>query len=162
MSDDTQHGNPAGHGSFEHQDLSPRSIFYFLLILGVATIICIFLLGGVYEFLDKREHALQPPVNPLVTNVPEDTRHVATGYPQTVFPDPKLEEDERTQLNGIRMAEQKTLYSYGWVNEQQGIVRIPIDRAMDLLVQRGLPVRPQSSADASSNAAGSEAKARKK
>jgi hypothetical protein len=148
MSDDTQHGNLAGHGSFEHQDLSPRSILYFLLILGLATIFCIFLLRGVYEFLDKREHALQPPVNPLITNVPEDTRHVAPGYPQTVFPDPKLEEDERTQLNGIRMAEERTLYSYGWVNEQQGVVHIPIDRAMDLLVQKGLPVQPQGEVNA--------------
>jgi hypothetical protein len=148
MADDTQHGNPAGHGSFEHQDLSPRSIFYFLLILGIATVFCIFLLRGVYEFLDKRERALQPPVNPLITNVPEDTRHVAPGYPQSVFPDPKLEEDERSQLDGIRMAEEKTLYSYGWVNEQQGIVHIPIDRAMDLLVQKGLPVRPQGEANA--------------
>lgn len=158
MADDTQHGNPAGHSTFEHQDLSPRSILYFLLALGIATIVCIFILRGVYEFLDKYERASQPAVNPLITNVPEDTRHVAPRYPQTAFPDPRLEEDERTQLNGIRTEEEKTLYSYGWVNEQQGIVRIPIDRAMDLIVQRGLPVRPQEEKTGSSPAsrAGSE------
>jgi hypothetical protein len=146
MTDDTKHGNPGGHGSFEHQDLSPRSILYFLMVLGVATIVCIFILRGVYEFLDKRERASQPEVNPLVTNVPEDTRHVLARYPQTAFPDPKLEEDERTQLNGIRTAEEKMLYSYGWVNEQNGTVHIPIERAMDLIVQRGLSVRPQTEA----------------
>ncbi len=146
MADDTQHGNPGGHGAFERRDLSPRSILYFLIALGVGVIVSIFILRGVYVFLDKRERASQPVVNPLITNVPEDTRHVARGYPQTAFPNPKLEEDERTQLNGIRTAEEKTLYSYGWINEQQGIVRIPIERAMDLLVQRGLPVRPESSA----------------
>jgi hypothetical protein len=145
MPDDTQHGNPGGHGAFEQQDLTPRNILYFLLVLAISTIVCIFLLRGVYDFLDKREKASQPAVNPLVTNIPEDTRHVAPRYPQTVFPDPKLEEDERTQLNGIRTAEEQTLYSYGWVNEEQGVVRIPIERAMDLIVQRGLPVRPQSS-----------------
>jgi len=146
MADDTQHGNPGGHGAFERQDLSPRNILYFLILLGVGIVVSIFILRGVYDFLDKHERASQPAVNPLITNVPEDTRHVPRGYPQTAFPSPKLEEDERTQLDGILTAEEKTLYSYGWVNEQQGIVRIPIERAMDLLVQRGLPVRPQGSA----------------
>lgn len=146
MPDDTQHGNPGGHGAFERQDLSPRNIFYFLIILGVSIIASIFILRGLYEFLDKHERASQPAVSPLVTSIPEDTRHVAPRYPQTAFPDPKLEEDERTQLNGIRTAEENTLNSYGWVNQQQGIVRIPIERAMDLLAQRGLPVRPQSEA----------------
>jgi len=88
---------------------------------------------------------LQPALNPLVTDVPTDTRHVAPGYPQG-FPNPKLEEDERGQLNGIRLEEEKTLYSYGWVDEKAGTLRIPIDRAMDLLVQRGLPVRAQNMA----------------
>jgi hypothetical protein len=83
-------------------------------------------------------------VNPLITNRPEDTRHVERGYPQSVFPNPKLEEDERGQLDDIRTNEDKTLYSYGWVDEKAGTVHVPIERAMDLLVQRGLPVRPQS------------------
>jgi hypothetical protein len=135
-------GTPS-HGSFEHQDLQPSGILYFLLALVVATIICLFGLRGLYVYLDHREKALQPEVNPLVTNVPADTRHVAPGYPQTAFPNPKLEEDERGQLNGILTEEEKTLYSYGWVDEKAGTVHIPIERAMDLLVQRGLPVRPQ-------------------
>ncbi len=50
------------------------------------------------------------------------------------------------------MNEEKTLYSYGWVDET-GTVRIPIERAMDLIVQRGLPVRPQG---AGSQAASTE------
>jgi hypothetical protein len=146
MADDTQHGNPEGHGDFEREDLSPKSILYFLLVLAVGTVVCVVMIGGVYDFLDKREKASQPPVSPLVTNVPEDTRHVAPHYPQTAFPDPRLEEDERNQLNGIRRAEQEKLYSYGWVDQQAGTVRIPIERAMDLLIERGLPVRPQQEA----------------
>jgi hypothetical protein len=144
MPDDTQHEEVQGYGAIEHQDLSPRSIFYFLIILGASIIASFFILRGVYEFLDKHERASQPAVNPLVTNIPEDTRHVAPRYPQTAFPDPKLEEDERTQLNGILTEQENTLNSYGWVNQQQGIVRIPIERAIDLLAQRGLPVRPPS------------------
>jgi hypothetical protein len=92
---------------------------------------------------------LQPEVNPLVTNIPADTRHITPGYPQTAFPNPRLEENERGQLNGFLTDEEKTLYSYGWVDQQAGAVRIPIDRAMDLLVQRGLPVRSESADDSS-------------
>ncbi|MFZ0771654.1 MAG: hypothetical protein WCA49_22030 [Candidatus Sulfotelmatobacter sp.] len=146
MTDQTKHDNAAEHGSFERQDLRPAGILYFLLTLGVVTVLCLFGLRGLFVYLDQREKAAQPAVNPLATNVPEDTRHIAPGYPQSVFPSPKLEEDERGQLNGIRLSEEQTLYSYGWVDEKAGTVRIPIERAMDLLVQRGLPVRPQGAA----------------
>jgi hypothetical protein len=150
MSDELKHENTTGHESFEHQDLKPAGIVYFFLTLVVVTALCMFGLKGLYAYLDHREKASQPEVNPLVAKVPEDTRHVAPGYPQSAFPSPKLEEDERGQLNGIRLEEEKTLYSYGWVDEKAGTVRIPIERAMDLLVQRGLPVRPQGVANESS------------
>ena len=133
MIHDAKRGNE--HGSYEHQDLQPKSILYFLLVLGVATIASLFLLRGLYSFLDQREKSGQPQVSPLVTNVPEDTRHIAPGYPQATFPDPKLEEDERGQLNGIITAEQDRLYTYGWVDESAGTVHIPIERAMDLIVE---------------------------
>ena len=103
MTDHIKHENSADHESFEHQDLKAANLVYFLLTLGVVTILCMFALQGLYAFLDQREKASQPAVNPLVTNVPEDTRHVAPGYPQTAFPSPKLEEDERGQLNGIKL-----------------------------------------------------------
>jgi hypothetical protein len=144
MTDETKHGNTEEHGTFEYQDLKAAGILYFLLTIGVVTVLCMFGLKGLYNYLDAREKASQPPVNPLVTNVPTDTRHIAPGYPQSVFPSPRLEVDERGQLNGIRLNEEQTLYSYGWVDEKAGTVRIPIDRAMGLLVQRGLPVRPQA------------------
>jgi hypothetical protein len=144
MSSEAKHENTNGHGSYERQDLKPSGILYFLLALGVATLLCILAIKGLYSFLERREKASQPSVNPLITNRPEDTRHVERGYPQSVFPNPKLEEDERGQLDDIRTNEDKTLYSYGWVDEKAGTVHVPIERAMDLLVQRGLPVRPQS------------------
>jgi hypothetical protein len=143
MTDETKREVATGDAGFEHQDLQASGVLYFFLGLVVVLLLCIVGLKGVFVFLDHREKALQPPVNPLVTNVPTDTRHIAPGYPQSVFPNPKLEEDERGQLNGIRQQEDETLYSYGWIDEKAGTVRIPIDRAMELTVQRGLPVRPQ-------------------
>ena len=143
MTTDTgKHGDDAGHGAFERQDLRAAGILYFLLGLAAITMLAAFLLTRFYNFLDQRENAQQPALSPLVTNAPTDTRHIPRNYPQSVFPSPKLEEDERGQLNGIRLAEEQTLNSYGWVDQKAGTVRIPIERAIELTAQRGLPVRP--------------------
>jgi hypothetical protein len=151
MTDETKHETPAGHGGYERQDLQTSSILYFLLTILAATAICMGVLRGVFVYLDHREKASQPAVNPLATNIPADTRHIAPGYPQSAFPSPKLEEDERGQLYGIIINEENELYSYGWVDEKAGTVHIPIEQAMDLIVQRGLPVRPQGAAGDAAN-----------
>lgn len=136
-------GSAGAQESYEHQDLQPSGILYFIVSLSLVTIVCMFGLVGFYHYLDRRERATQEPVNPLVKQVPEDTRSIPAGYPQTAFPNPRLEVDERNQLNGFLTKQDDALYSYGWVDEKAGIVRIPINRAMDLLVQRGLPVLSQ-------------------
>jgi len=157
MNNDTKPENSTGHGNYERQDLQASGILYFLLSLVVVTVLCMFGLKGFYVYLDHREKAGQSAVNPLVTNIPVDTQHVGPGYPQTVFPSPKLEEDERGQLSGFLTSEENTLYTYGWVDEKAGKIHIPIERAMDLLIQRGLPLRAQGAATAAS-AAGTTAK----
>jgi hypothetical protein len=146
MSDPVKHESTPSHGSYERQDISARGIFYFIAGLLAATLLISLLLSGLYKILDKRFETGQPPVNPLAANVPKDTRQVPPQYPETAFPDPRLETDERTQLNSIRIAEERKLNSYGWVDEKAGTVHIPIERAMELLAQRGLPLRPQSGA----------------
>jgi hypothetical protein len=55
---------------------------------------------------------------------------------------PMLENDERGQFKDFLLQQEDQLNSYGWVNQQSGVAHIPIKRAMDLVVQRGLPVRP--------------------
>lgn len=55
-------------------------------------------------------------------------------------PEPRLQPNPQTDL-AVYLEEQKTeLDTYGWVDRQNGVVRIPIDRAMELLLKRGLPV----------------------
>ena len=151
--DTSKRGNDAGNGAFEHQDLRAAGVIYFLVILLAITAMLMFGLRGLYAYLDKRDNAEQPALSPLVTNAPTDTRHIPRNYPQSVFPSPKLEEDERGQLNGIRLAEEQTLSTYGWVDEKAGTVHIPIERAIELTAQRGLPVRPAGAAGGSSQAA---------
>jgi len=59
-------------------------------------------------------------------------------------PEPRLEETPNTDLQEMRAAEDRVLSSCGWLDQQDGIVRLPIDRAMDLIAQRGLPARHES------------------
>jgi hypothetical protein len=47
-------------------------------------------------------------------------------------------------LQQYRAAEDKVLNGYQWADQAKGQVKIPIDRAIDMLVQKGLPARPQS------------------
>ena len=54
-------------------------------------------------------------------------------------PVPRLEVQGQRDLNDFRAAEQKQLETYGWVNKDQGIARIPIARAMEITAQKGLP-----------------------
>jgi hypothetical protein len=157
MSTETHESPTApGHGDYERRDISARGIFYFLAGLAAAAILIHLLLAGLYDYLDKRERARQPELNPLVSNAPVDTRKVSPKYPETAFPDPRLETDERTQLNRLRLTEEQKLNSYDWVDQKSGIVRIPIERAMDLLAQRGLPVRPQEAAGQTADSAGQQ------
>ena len=56
-------------------------------------------------------------------------------------PEPRLQNNAVGDLRQIQAAEDQVLTSYGWVDRKKGVVRIPIDRAIDLLAQRGLPGR---------------------
>jgi hypothetical protein len=57
------------------------------------------------------------------------------------FPKPNLQTSPHDDLVAFRAREDVELNSYGWINRTSGVVRIPIDRAMDLIASRGLPVR---------------------
>ena len=141
MSNQLHPANPAPNGGYEHTDISTRGVLYFLAGLAVFGALAYLAAAGVYSYLDKRSAAEQTPVNPLVTNAPADTRHIADDYPKSAFPNPRLETDERGQLDGDRLKEEQTLSTYDYIDKNAGTVRIPIDRAMDLIAQRGLPVR---------------------
>ena len=58
------------------------------------------------------------------------------------FPAPHLTvDDDHAQRIAVYATQNQKLNSYGWQDRSNGIVHIPIDRAMDLVVQRGLPTR---------------------
>lgn len=135
--------NANAHGQFEREDLSARGVFGFLIGLAMLCVLVYFILRGLYAYLDVYQKAHQPAPSPLVKITEADTRTVA---PEDIskFPQPRLEKNERLEINDFRLQEEKTLNSYGWVDEKAGVVHIPIERAMQLVAQRGLPTRPQN------------------
>ncbi len=137
---------PRAHGEFERQDLSAPLVLGSLTGLAVLGVVVYGIVLGVYWYLDRQSEIHQPPQNPLVTARPLDSR---TATPaqfkaeiKSTFPEPRLEEDERRQLNAVRLEEERRLDSYGWVDEKAGTIHIPIERAMQLVAQQGLPVQP--------------------
>jgi hypothetical protein len=66
---------------------------------------------------------------------------LAVGQGDRLPPEPRLQANPRQDLKELRDAEEARLKSYGWVDRNAGVVRIPIDEAMKLTLQRGLPAR---------------------
>ncbi len=143
MTDDTHIDGHNEEAEFEREDLGAKPVILFLVGLTVGCLLVALLLKGMYSYLDARENRHQPALNPLVQQTRSDLRSVAPGD-ITKFPEPRLETDEPREIRAFRLQEEQTLHSYGWVDQPAGVVRIPIDRAMELVAQRGLPTRPQA------------------
>jgi uncharacterized membrane protein len=122
----------------EHRDVNVFALGKFAIGLIIVTIFCIGLVAGVFQYLLHREGGI--PISRMEAPA-QDARQLP--------PEPRLEETPALDLQQMRSAEQKLQTSYGWLDESAGIVRLPIDRAMDLVVQRGLPARPQAGAQSS-------------
>jgi hypothetical protein len=110
--------NDAVHPSdYERSDADPRLIGG--LALGVAAFLAVtpFLLLAVYP----------------------GSRHIRTVTTQRLPPEPRLQVAPKVDLARLRTAENKRLESYGWADRERGIARIPIEQAMKLVSERGLP-----------------------
>ena len=157
MSDEMMnHGQPGPEPGFEREDLSTRGAFAFMIGLAIVGIVIYFIIVGMYRFLDKYERSQMTSASPLVPLKGEMSRVVTQAEMDKAFKDngaPMLETNERGQFRDFLINQENQLNSYGWVDEKDGVAHIPIERAMQLTVQRGLPVYPQGSADASTTAA---------
>jgi hypothetical protein len=154
MSDETLNHGHNGHGvEFEHEDLSTRGVFGFMFGLAIVGVVIYFIINGMYAFLDKYEQSQMSTSSPLVKA--EDARRIGArrmteDEVKNAFKDngaPMLETDERGQFHDFLLNQEKQLNSYGWVDEKAGVAHIPIEHAMELVAQRGLPVRPQGAGD---------------
>lgn len=60
-----------------------------------------------------------------------------------LFPQPRLQVDPRSELERAQARDRELFNSYGWTDRNAGAVRIPIERAMDIVAERGLPQFPK-------------------
>jgi hypothetical protein len=143
MSEPMNHGHH--EGAYEREDMTARSVFTFIIGLAVMGVLVFGFLKVMLHVLEGYDRSHQPPQHPLAAKavpVPENSTHQeAEQGVKAAFPDPKLEEDEIHELREFRDGEEEKLYSYGWVDQSTGTVHIPIERAMQLIVQRGLPTQ---------------------
>ena len=143
------HGHPGHETEYEHEDLGTRGVFAFMIGLAVIGVVIYFIIVGMYTFLDKYERSQMSTASPLVTSKGAMSRVVTQADMDKTFKDngaPMLETNERGQFRDFLMDQENQLNSYGWVDKDAGVAHIPIERAMELIVQRGLPVVPQSKA----------------
>ena len=118
----TVHHSPNGAGH-ERTEVSVRLIVVSLAFLAVATAIVFVLVVGIFRYF-------------YATSSAEE----ATRLSQPVVPpEPRIEVAPYEQLQQLRAKEDHVLNTYAWVDKQSGKVRVPIDKAIDLLAAKGLP-----------------------
>lgn len=119
-------GGPVGH---EEHDVDIRGIVVFTVGLAMVCIVTAVAILWLFRYLDRRLLEREASVSPLALP--------ATQLP----PEPRLLTDEPAMLEEYEAEQARKLTTYGWVDREKGIVRIPIDRAKALLLERGLPHR---------------------
>ncbi len=124
MKVDKSIGHAAGavHGH-EERDASIRGAMWFAAGLIATIIVVLALMRWLFVAFPKPqgEMAAVPYVQGLTQELP---------------PEPRLQVHAPEDLKKMREQEDSMLDSYGWIDRQNGIVRIPVRRAMELLAER--------------------------
>ena len=154
------HKNPsgyAGHPAVQRNidDLNVWAVVKFaigLLVLGIVSYVVLY---GLLKLFEHQEVASQAPAprmqrGPADRLPPPPRLQMMPGNPSD-FTTPDAE------MRAMLAEQNKTLNSYGWVNKDAGVVRISIDEAMKLVIQKGLPAKPAAAARAASTHAASAA-----
>jgi hypothetical protein len=136
------HVPPSGHrpvvdGSeeYEHRDANTSSLLKYGLALVIILIVVLFSMKGMFSFFAKSQ-PLGPPASPF-----ENAR--------VLPPQPRLQAKPGADLRSYCGDQMQKLNTYGWVDPENGVVRIPIDRAIDATIEHGLPARPAGAAQSS-------------
>ena len=112
---------------YEKRDANAKAIF--LTVLGLLLVLV--LVDVIVHFIVK-DFANTP--------TPGD-RYSGSVRQQQPAAYPHLQISPQADLSAFREEEAQQLNTYGWINKTAGVVRIPVDRAMDLVLQKGLPAR---------------------
>jgi len=124
----------AGSAKTEGDGISYRGIVVFVVILVVTTIVCELIVVGMYKMMDAKSQTAGVARAPMAAPA------------GTLPPGPNLLLNEPANLQTFRAKEQNDLTTYGWLDKSAGSVRLPIDRAKELILERGLPSRADAPA----------------
>jgi hypothetical protein len=133
---DREYGPTPPGAKYEHTDIDPAVGYQFALWLSVAMVISFAIVYGTFRFFEDQA---------------QDADRAAQRFPLAAGalrpgPTPALQTQPFKDLYTLRAEEARRLETYGWVDKEGGVTRIPIDRAMEVLLQRGFPVRAQGDA----------------
>ncbi len=138
--------NGSGH---EHREANLKLIIWGAIGLGLSTVVIMILVWGIFNVLKTTEQKEpgQQALSPLAT-------------PGQLPPEPRLTARPYEELQNLRAHEEDVLNHYGWQDQKNGIVHIPIDKAMDIVAQQG-PYGGKLAPPAQTGKAGPVAKAGK-
>jgi hypothetical protein len=121
------------HTRYERRTFNVRLVLLTMAAMVVAGVLIHFFVAGIWTLFDKQARSADQEHKPMLSSVP------GPNEPQRLPPLPRLQPDPVSDLHAMREAEDNVLQTYGWVDKNAGVVRIPVARALDLLAQRGLP-----------------------
>jgi len=123
----------------EDSDVNIRALFWsvvIFVIFAVVTHLVLYTQFHAYARYFRKESSQPLTMMPRPPAVP-DTPRLQPFPSKTILPTANT---PVTDMAGMRKAENESLNKAGWIDQQKGIVRLPIDLAKQLVVQRGLPV----------------------
>jgi len=139
---------------YEKTDVKTTGILVFLAALAIFVAVCGVLTYGLGKLFNAHMDKEDGPTSKWTATVdirslgnmpnsPEMQQKVGELTQQ--FPAPRLQADNgdgADDLADLHQREDLLLDNYSWIDQSKGTVRIPIERAMELIAQRGLPVAP--------------------
>lgn len=127
MQKDTEPGNrEAATPGYEVRDVDVRGILRPGLVLIAVTVFTFVAMTWILDFLEWRADWLWKRGG-VVERQPEPP------------PEPRLQVSPPAELAGMQAENERILGTYGWVDRPNQVVRIPVERAMELVLQEGLP-----------------------
>ncbi|MFN3323120.1 MAG: hypothetical protein ACK5AZ_06470 [Bryobacteraceae bacterium] len=127
---------------YERTDANLRAILWFAGALVGSVVVIQYLLFGFYVLLDRATP--EPVLSPLAP-------------PRELPPQPRLQVSPALDMETYRQQEEAILEGYSLAPHEMDRYRIPIERAKDLLLERGLPVREQAPPRGKTNQGGKRA-----
>ena len=144
----------------EESRVQVAGVTWFIIILSIAVVFIGWLMVALINSFEGREQKseLESRPSPFAAErakvPPEPRLQLAPNSEEQI--DKRIPPDLKTQhplqeMKDLRSQWEKQLTTYGWVDEQSGVVRIPIDDAKRLLLQRGLPTRSERKPEVASS-----------